>query len=70
MQIMMDHKQLQSVEYFKYSGSMRTVDARCRRDLNPRLPWQKEKAFYEETELQFKEETREVLHLERSFVWC
>jgi hypothetical protein len=43
--------------------------------LSPEFPWQKQHSttrsflFYYHTELQFKEETSKMLHLEQSFVW-
>jgi len=39
---MTDQKQLDNVEYFNYSGSLTTNDARCTRELQPGLPWQKQ----------------------------
>jgi len=39
--IMIDQKQLQNVECFKYLGSMLTNDGRLCVKLNPGLPWQK-----------------------------
>jgi hypothetical protein len=42
--------------------------------LNPGLPWQKlhltRRIFYQQIGLTFEEETSEMLHLERGFVWC
>jgi hypothetical protein len=38
--------------------------------LNPGLPWQKLHTFYQQFGLKFEEETNEMLHLERGFVWC
>jgi hypothetical protein len=37
MRIMIDQKQLENVEYFNYSGSMITSDARCTREIKSRL---------------------------------
>jgi hypothetical protein len=39
--VMIDQKQLENVECFKYFGSVLTNDGRCIVKLNPRLPWQK-----------------------------
>jgi len=39
--IMIDQKQLENVECFKYLGSMLTKDGRYNVKLNPGLPWQK-----------------------------
>jgi hypothetical protein len=38
---MIDQKQLENVESFKYLGSMLTNDGRCTVKLNPGLLWQK-----------------------------
>jgi hypothetical protein len=43
--------------------------------LNPGLPWQKlhsttRRNFLQANWISFEEETSEVLHLERGFVWC
>jgi hypothetical protein len=43
--------------------------------LNPGLLWQKssiqqeEDSFHQQTEMEFKEDTSEVLHFEHSIVW-
>jgi hypothetical protein len=37
MKIMIDQKQLENVEYFKYLGSMITNDARCTREIKYRI---------------------------------
>jgi hypothetical protein len=41
VQIMVDEKQQQNVEYFKYLGSMITFNAICKSEINPGLPWKK-----------------------------
>jgi hypothetical protein len=44
--------------------------------LNPGLPdkgsiqQEEEESLHQQTGLKFKEETRKVLHLEHSFLWC
>jgi hypothetical protein len=43
--------------------------------LNPGLSWQKlhltrRRIFFQQIELIFEEESSEMLHLERGFVWC
>jgi hypothetical protein len=43
--------------------------------LSPGLPWQKlhltkKESFYQQIGLKFEEETSEMLHLVRGFVWC
>jgi hypothetical protein len=37
IQIMIDHRQLENVEYFNYLGSMITHDARCTREIKSRI---------------------------------
>jgi hypothetical protein len=37
MKITIDQKQLENVEYFNYLGSMITNDARCTREIKPRI---------------------------------
>jgi hypothetical protein len=74
-QIMIDQKQLENVEYFNYLGSMITNAARCTREIKSRIAvakaaFNKKTLFTSKTGLKFKEETRKVLHLEHSFVWC
>jgi len=39
---MTDQKQLYKVEYFNCFESLTTNDARCTRELQPGLPWQKQ----------------------------
>jgi len=39
--IMIEHKQLENVECFKYLGSLLTYDQDVHVKLNPGLPWQK-----------------------------
>jgi hypothetical protein len=56
-------------------GSVITNDAIFAVKLNPGLPCkssiqQEENAFLQEIGLKFEEETNEVLHLERSVLWC
>jgi hypothetical protein len=57
---MIDHKQLQNVEYFSHVGSLITRDATRTSEVI---------SFHQQTELKFKEETSIVLHLENSVVW-
>lgn len=42
LQIMIDQKQTENVEYFNYMGSIITNDARRTREINPVLPRQKQ----------------------------
>jgi len=37
IQIMLDQKQPENVEYFRYLGSMRTCNARCPREIKSRM---------------------------------
>jgi hypothetical protein len=39
---MIDKNQAENVKHFKHWGSMITNDARCTRELKPRLAWQKQ----------------------------
>jgi hypothetical protein len=39
---MTHQKQLDNVEYFNHLVSLTTNDARCTRELQPGLPWQKQ----------------------------
>jgi hypothetical protein len=77
VQIMIDQKQLENVEYFNYLGSMLTNDARCTREIEYRIAMVKEAfnkkktLFTSKLDFEFKgKKTCKVLHLEHSFVWC
>ena len=72
---MIDQKQLENVECFKYLGSMLTNDGRCTREIKPRIAMakaaiSKKKTFYQQIGLKFEEETNKMLHSEHGFVWC
>ena len=72
---MIDQKQLENVEYFKYLGSLLTNDGRCTREMKSRIAMAKaafsnKKTFYQQIGLKFEEETNKMLHLEHGFVWC
>jgi len=41
VKIMIEQKQLENVESFKYLGSMLTNDGRCTREIKSRIVWQK-----------------------------
>ena len=63
------------MEYFNYLGSMITNDARGRREIKSRIAvakavQQQEVSFHQQTEIKFKEETGQVLHLDYSLEWC
>ena len=73
--IMIDQKQLENVECFKYLGSMLTNNGRCTCEMKSRIAmakaaFNKKKTFYQHTGLKFEEETSKMLHLEHGFVWC
>ena len=74
--IMIDQKQLEDVECFKYLGSMLTSDGRCTREIKSRIAMakaafsKKKTLFYQQIGLKFEEETNKMLHLEHGFVWC
>ena len=42
VQIFIDQKQLENVNYFNYLSSILTDDTRFKRKLNPGLPWKKQ----------------------------
>jgi len=73
IQIIIDQKQLQNVEYFKYLGSMMTYDAKCTLEIQDchgkKGIQQEEDLFHQQSGLKFKEETSKVQHLEHSFLW-
>ena len=54
---------------------MITNDARGRREIKSRIAvakavQQQEVSFHQQTEIKFKEETGQVLHLDYSLEWC
>jgi len=70
---MVDQKQLENVESFKYLGSVLTDDGRCTCEIKSRIAiakgaFKKKKALF--TRLKIEEETSKMLHLEHSFIWC
>jgi len=74
IQIVMDEKQLEIVEYFSYLGRRITSDARCTLDIKSRIVMAKAafsngKLLHQQTGPPFKDEASEALHLEHSFVW-
>ena len=74
--IMIDQKQLENVECFKYLGSMLTNDGKCTCEIKSRIAMakaafsKKKTLFYQQIGLKFEEETKKMLHLEHGFVWC
>jgi hypothetical protein len=75
VEIMVDQKQLENVEYLKYLGSMITNDARCTQEIKSTIGMAKA-AFNKKTfstrkiGFKFTEEAGEVLYLEHIIVWC
>ena len=58
VQILIDQKQLENVEYFNYLSSMITNDARCTHEIKYRIAVAKaafNKTFHQQTGLKFKE---------------
>ena len=74
--IMIDHKQLENVECFKYLGSTLTNDGRCTCEIKSRIAMakaafsKKKTLFTSKLDLKFEEETNKMLHLEHGFLWC
>jgi hypothetical protein len=75
VQIVIDKKELDNVEYFNNLGSMINA-AICDHKIKSRMATvtaafnNKEDSLCHQTGLKFKEETNKMLHLEHSFVWC
>ena len=73
---MIDQKQLENVECFKYLGNVLTNDGRCSREIKSRIvmakaAFNKKKNLFTSTlDLKFEEDTSKMLHLEHGFVWC
>ena len=75
---MLHQKQPENVEYFNYSGSMITNNARCKHEIKSRIvlaraAFNKSKVLYrQQIELKFENETSKVLRLDytRSFKRC
>ena len=76
VKIMIDQKQLENVECFKYLGILLTNDGRCTREIKSRIAMakaafsKKKNSFYQQIGLKFEDETNKMLHLEHGFVWC
>jgi hypothetical protein len=73
--VMINQKQLDTVEYFNCVDSMLTNDARCTREMKSSIDmakavFKKKALFTSKLDLKFKEETSKVLHVECKFVWC
>ena len=75
VKIMIDQKQLENVEYFKYLCSILTNDGRCTCEIKCRIAmakaaFNKKRTLYLHVGLGIEEEASEVLRLEHSFIWC
>ena len=73
--IMIEQKQLENVECFKYLGSILTNDGRCMCEIKSRIAmakaaFNKKTLFTSKLDLKFEEETSKILYLEHGFVWC
>ena len=74
--IMIDQKQLDNVECFNYLGSMLTNDGRCTREIKSRIVMakvafnKKKTLFTSKLDLDLRNETSKMFHLEHGFVWC
>jgi hypothetical protein len=71
---MIDQKQLENVECFKYLGSVLTNDGRCTCEIKSRIAmakaaFNKIMTFYQHTGLKFEEDTSKMLNLKHGFVW-
>jgi len=73
---MIDQKQLENVECFKYLGSMLTNDGRCTREIKSKIAMakaafsKKKTLFTSKLDLYLRKKTNKMLHLEHGFVWC
>jgi hypothetical protein len=71
VQIIVDQKQLENVEYFNYLG-----DTKFAREIKSSFAIAKNgiqaegEFFHQQFGLKFKEETSLILHFEHTFVWC
>jgi hypothetical protein len=72
---MIEQKQLENVESFKYLGSMLTNDGRCTCEIKFRIAMakaafnKKRALYYQHIGFKIEEETSKMLHLEHSFIW-
>jgi len=72
---MIDQKQLEDVETFKYLGSVLTNNGRCTCEIKSRITmakaaFNKKRALFTSTLDLNEEQTNKKLHLEHSFIWC
>ena len=74
VQITMNQKDQENVEFFKCLGSIITNYAKCTQDIRCMIvvaiaAFKKNRNFHQQIRLKFREGTSELLHVERSFVW-
>ena len=73
VKIMIDQKQLENVESFKYLGSILTNDGRCTCEIKCRTAMakaefnKKEALFTSTLDLELR---KKLMNLEHSFIWC
>ena len=75
VKIMIDQKQIENMETFRYLDSILTNDGRCTSEIKCRFSmakaeFNKKRTFYLHIGLGIEEEASKVLHLEHSFIWC
>ena len=76
IQIIIDQKEKDNVQYLNYLGSMITNDESCTREIISRIAKataafsKKKNFFHQQNGIKFKEETSKVFHLENNFLWC
>jgi hypothetical protein len=73
--IMIDQKQLENAECFKYLGSVLTNDGRRTCEIKSgiamaKAAFNKKKTLFQNTGLKFEEETSKMLQLDHGFVCC
>jgi hypothetical protein len=66
---MLDQKQMENVEYFKYLGSLIASVRRCTREIKSSIPTEQTR-FTSRLDWNLKEKTNEMLHLEHNFAGC
>jgi hypothetical protein len=76
VKLIIDQKQLENVDSFKYLDSILTNDGRCICEIKCRIAmvkgsFNKKRTLFTSTlDLELRKKTSEVLRLERSFIWC
>jgi hypothetical protein len=75
LQIMIDQKEPENMEYFKYLGNM-INDVRCTYEIKYKIVIAKaafntkKTLFHQQIGLKFNEETSELINLDHSILWC